>query len=125
MRHEFTKATKKAALTRSGGICEASGSVYGLEPETRCTTSLALGVEFDHYPKSALDDDSAGLDNCVACCPKHHRFKTSNYDIPMQAKGKRIRRNFGPIEDRKKRKAIPSPANHKWPSRKFETRRKP
>jgi len=123
-RLEFSKATRKAALLRSGGICEAMGTVYGLEPENRCTTSLALGVEFDHYPKSALDEDSNGLDNCVACCPAHHKFKTRTYDIPMQAKGRRIRRELGPEELRKKRKAIPSPANHKWPSRKFASRRK-
>lgn len=122
-RLEFSKGTRKAALIRSGGVCEAIGSVYGLEPETRCTTSLALGVEFDHYPKSALDEDSNGLDNCVACCPAHHRFKTRTYDIPMQAKGRRIRRELGPEELRKKRKPIPKPANFKWPSRKFESRR--
>ncbi len=123
-RLEFSKATRKAALMRSGGICEAMGAVYGLEPEIRCTASLAFGVEFDHYPKSALDEDSNGLDNCVACCPAHHKHKTRTYDIPMQAKGRRIRRELGPEELRKKRKAIPSPSNHKWPSRKFASRRK-
>lgn len=30
-----------------------------------------------------------------------------------------------PRKAKEKRKAIPSPANHVWPSRKFETRRKP
>jgi 5-methylcytosine-specific restriction protein A len=123
-RLEFSKATRKAALIRSGGICEAMGAVYGLEPGERCTASLAYGVEYDHYPKSALDEDSNGLDNCVACCPAHHKHKTRTYDIPMQAKGRRIRRALGPEELRKKRKAIPSPAHHKWPSRKFESRRK-
>lgn len=124
MRHEFTKKTKQAALRRSEGICEAMGTVYGLEAGERCTTPLAYGVEYDHYPKSALDEDSSGLDNCVACCPAHHKHKTRTYDIPMHAKGRRIRREIGPEELRKKRKAIPSPANHKWPSRKFESRRK-
>lgn len=123
-RLEFSKSTRKAALVRSGGVCEAMGAVYGLEPGERCMTSLAYGVEYDHYPKSALDEDSNGLDNCVACCPAHHKHKTRTYDIPMQAKGRRIRRELGPEELRKKRKAIPSPANHKWPSRKFASRRK-
>lgn len=123
-RYEFPKSVKQAALRRSGGICEAIGVVYGLPEGVRCTASLAEGFEADHYPKSALDEDSNGLDNCVACCPAHHKFKTRNYDIPMQAKGRRIRRELGPEELRKKRKSIPSPANHKWPSRKFASRRK-
>ena len=122
-RHEFRKSTKQAALKRSGGICEAMGSVYGLEPKTRCTASLAAGVEFDHYPKSALDDDSDGLDNCVACCPAHHRFKTSTYDIPMQAKGKRIRRQADPETRRQTRHPIRS--NRKIASRPFPQRGKP
>ena len=123
-RLEFSKATRKAALVRSGGVCEAIGVVYGLEPGERCTALLSYGVDFDHYPKSALDEESNGLDNCVACCRKCHSFKTRTYDIPMQAKGRRIRRELGPEELRKKRKAIPSPANHKWPSRPFTSRRK-
>lgn len=119
-RHEFRKATKQAALRRSGGVCEAVGVVYGLEPGERCGASLSMGVDFDHYPKSALDDDSDGLDNCVACCRPHHKFKTFSYDVPMQAKGRRIRRQMDP-ETRKrskhKIKSKPLVSRGRWPKK--------
>ncbi len=117
MRHEFSKATKKAALLRSGGVCEASGTVYGLQPETRCTTSLGLGVEFDHYPLPAHAENSATVENCQAVCPAHHKYKTRTYDIPIEAKLKRIQREHGPVEFRKKRKKIARPANGGWPAK--------
>lgn len=91
MRYEFSKAIKRAALKRSGGLCEGHGPVYGLDAGQRCNAPLSHGVEFDHYPVPATDKGSDTLDNCVACCPVCHRFKTSHYDVPMQAKGKRIR----------------------------------
>lgn len=52
-----------------------------------------------------------------------HKKKTA-LDRKLIAKSNRILRANGPVELRKKRKTIPSPANHKWPSRKFESRRK-
>ena len=96
MRHEFSRQTKRDALARAGAgkpgeaLCEAVGEVYGLEPGRRCNVPLARGVEFDHYPLPAGDRDSDGLDNCVACCPTCHRWKTSHYDVPVLAKGKRV-----------------------------------
>lgn len=89
-RHEFSKATKREALKRSGGRCEAVGEVYGLEPGQRCNAPLAHGVEFDHYPAPATDKGSDTLNNCVSSCKTCHRFKTATYDVPMQAKGKRV-----------------------------------
>jgi 5-methylcytosine-specific restriction protein A len=90
-RHNFSQAVKKAAKARSGGYCEASGSVYGLEPGQRCNAPLAgKRVEIDHYPIPATDEGSDVLENAVACCVKCHAHKTATYDIPMQAKGKRI-----------------------------------
>lgn len=122
-RLEFSKSTRKAALIRSGGICEAMGVVYGLEPGERCTASLAYGVEYDHYPLSALDEASNGLENCVACCPAHHKHKTRTYDIPMQAKGKRIRRELDPETRRQTRNPIPHNPSRKIASRGFPKRR--
>lgn len=89
-RYEFSKQTKREALQRSGKRCEAVGTVYGLEPGERCFAPLDRGVEFDHYPAPATDPGSDTLENCVSCCPACHRFKTSTYDVPMQAKGKRV-----------------------------------
>lgn len=90
MRHEFSKPTKREALKRSNGLCEAVGTVYGLDPGQRCNAPLSHGVEFDHYPVPATERDSDGLDNCVACCRACHSFKTRTLDIPIQAKTKRV-----------------------------------
>lgn len=89
-RHEFSKPTKRQAMKRSDGRCEALGEVYGLKAGERCNAPLSHGVEFDHYPAPATDKGSDTLDNCVACCRACHSRKTAAYDIPMQAKGKRI-----------------------------------
>lgn len=89
-RSEFSKPTKREALKRSCGLCEAVGQLYGLPFGQRCNAPLSRGVEFDHYPIAATEPDSDGLENCVACCPTCHRFKTSHYDVPAQAKSKRV-----------------------------------
>ena len=90
MRSEFSKPTKREALKRSDGLCEAVGTVYGLDPGQRCNAPLSHGVEFDHYPVPATERDSDGLENCVACCRTCHSHKTRTFDIPIQAKTKRV-----------------------------------
>ena len=90
MRYEFSKPTKREALKRSGGLCEAIGERYGLGPGQRCNAPLAYGVEFDHYPVPATEKDSDGIENCVAACRKCHAYKTRTFDIPVQAKTKRV-----------------------------------
>lgn len=89
-RYEFSKQTKREALRRSEGLCEAVGAVYGLGPGQRCNAPLSHGVEFDHYPAPATDKGSDTLENCVAACRTCHRTKTSSFDVPMQAKAKRV-----------------------------------
>ena len=89
-RHEFKKPTKRDALKRSNGKCEAIGEVYGLAPGQRCNAPLSRGVQFDHWPLPATDFGSDTLDNCVAVCIQCHSYKTRTYDTPMQAKGKRV-----------------------------------
>lgn len=90
-RHNFSQAVKKAAKARAAGYCEAEGEVYGLEPGQRCNALLAgKRVEIDHYPIPATDEGSDELSNAVTCCTKCHGHKTTQYDIPMQAKGKRL-----------------------------------
>lgn len=112
-RHEFSKPTKREALKRSEGRCEAIGEVYGLEPGQRCNAPLSHGVEFDHYPVPATDKGSDTLDNCVAACKTCHSFKTRSYDIPMQAKGKRVSdRNLG-IRPPSQLRSAPFPARQK------------
>lgn len=90
-RHNFSPKVKRQARERSGGFCEASGVVYGLQPGQRCNVPLeGKRVEIDHYPIPATEEGSDVLENAVACCTKCHGFKTASYDIPMQAKGKRV-----------------------------------
>jgi hypothetical protein len=84
-RREFTKATKRAALARSGGLCEAVGEWYGLPAGQRCGVPLACGVEFDHIDLDANSKDNS-LENCAAICRRCHGWKTRNRDIPLAAK---------------------------------------
>ena len=85
MRAEFTKQTKRSALKRAEGKCEAVGPIYGLEQSQRCNMPLSYGVEFDHWDLEANSHD-ASLENCVAVCKRCHAFKTRNHDIPKAAK---------------------------------------
>lgn len=96
-RHNFSAKVKRQARERSGGFCEAEGAVYGLPEGQRCNASLdGKRVEIDHYPIPATDEGSDVLENAVACCTDCHGLKTASYDIPMQAKGKRVSdRNLG------------------------------
>lgn len=81
----FDKKTKRQALERSGGKCEAAGTIYGLEEGQRCNAPLSFGVEFDHWDLEANSKDKS-LANCVASCPRCHKFKTAKHDIPKAAK---------------------------------------
>lgn len=89
-RNEFTKATMRAALLRSGKQCEAVGPWYGLPEGTRCTADLGYGVQFDHIVLDANSKDNS-LDNCAAVCLRCHRHKTARHDIPLAAKTVRQR----------------------------------
>jgi hypothetical protein len=114
-RNEFTKETKKAALARSGNLCEARGAWYGLEDGQRCNTPLAYGVEFDHIILDANSHDNS-LENCAAVCPRCHRWKTTHRDIPLAAKTKRQQKKHLGIK--KPRAIIPGSRVSKW-KRKF------
>lgn len=84
-RKEFTAKTRKAALKRSGGICEAAGDWYGLPADQRCGNLLAYGVNYDHLILDANSHDNS-LENCRSVCPKCHDWKTANRDTPLAAK---------------------------------------
>ena len=102
-REEFSKPVRREALRRSNGYCEAIGVVYGLKSGERCNTSLSKGVEFDHYPIRAADGGPGTLENCVAVCLACHRHKTTTFDIPNAAKGKRVSdRHTGVVSRRRK-----------------------
>lgn len=88
-RREFSKATKRDALKRNGGLCEASGTLYGLENGQRCNAPLSGGVNFDHVVR-ACDGGNNSLSNCAAVCKVCHDHKTRTFDVPQAAKGKRM-----------------------------------
>lgn len=111
-RHEFSRATKRAALERSGHRCEAEGTRYGFEPGQRCNCHLSLGVQFDHNIPDQLGGDNS-LSNCMAICVQCHKFKTRN-DIQQIRKSDRQRdRNSGVIRPAGKIKSAPFPKSTK------------
>lgn len=101
-RREFTKPTKRAALTRSGGVCEGVGPWYGLPENMRCNTPLSHGVQFDHIDLDANSKDNS-LENCAAVCPACHKYKTSKFDVPKAAKTLRQQDKHKGITKRKGR----------------------
>lgn len=104
-RNEFTAKTRKAALKRSIGICEAVGDWYGLPASQRCANLLSYGVEYDHLILDANSKDNS-LENCRAVCPKCHDHKTRTRDIPTAAKT--VAQSLMGMKTRPKQ-SIPSP----------------
>lgn len=84
-RPEFSKVTRREARSRSNGFCEATGTLYGLEPGKRCNGQLSKGVEFDHVLAASNGGDNS-LSNCLAVCLVCHAFKTRRHDTPRAAK---------------------------------------
>jgi 5-methylcytosine-specific restriction endonuclease McrA len=109
MRNEFSKQTKRDALKRAGGRCEAVGTMYGLPPGLRCAALLSYGVEFDHIILDANSKDNR-LENCAAVCVKCHKWKTAKHDTPKAAKT---------LRQQDKHNGIAGP-KRKWASRPFQ-----
>ena len=80
MRREFPAKVKVAAFERAGGCCEMCG--VKIRPGN--------GPEYDHGVPAALGG-SGELDNCIVACRTCHGLKTTTRDVPMIAKGKRVR----------------------------------
>jgi hypothetical protein len=113
-RREFTKPTRREALKRAKGRCEAVGEWYGLEPGKRCETPLAHGVEFDHVDLDANSRDNS-LENCAAVCIPCHRHKTAKHDIPLAAKTLRQQDKFNGI--RRSSRPLPGSKASGWRKR--------
>lgn len=118
-RAEFKKPTKREALRRSGGLCEAVGTMYGLDEGQRCNASLGYGVEFDHVILDANSKDNS-LENCAAVCVKCHKHKTRTHDIPKAAKTRRQEDKFGLGIKKPSRFPKPPPGYNYW-TRRIET----
>ncbi len=83
MRKEFSAKVRRAALARSGGICEDVTAGY------RCHSKLGPGnVEYDHQIPDQLGGQPT-LENCICLCRAHHKIKTTTQDVPAIAKAKR------------------------------------
>lgn len=106
MRAEFSKQTKRLALKRSGGLCEASGPMYGLRLFQVCGSQLSYGVEFDHVVLAANGGDNS-LENCAAVCKRCHSHKTRTHDTPLAAKTVRQRDKIGLGIKRRASRPIP------------------
>lgn len=118
-RREFTKETKRLALKRSKGKCEASSPMYGIT-DGRCNAPLGYGVEFDHILLAANGGDNS-LENCAAVCKRCHSHKTRTHDIPMAAKTVRMQDKLG--LGIRKRSTFPKPPpgyEYVWATRRYE-----
>jgi len=87
-RREFSTRVRKEALRRSGGLCEAVGKRYGLEPGQRCEAPLSHGVQFDHERPDWYNGEPT-LENCRAVCRQCHKHATHQVDAPRMAKARR------------------------------------
>ena len=74
-RKEFSVKTRRQALERSQGHCEASGPIYGLPSGKRCCAPLSAGVDFDHFPVRAADGGDNSLANVIT-----HPFGRPRFD---------------------------------------------
>ncbi len=80
MRREFPAKVKEAAWARCRGHCE------------NCTRPLRPGdINYDHRIADGIGGEPT-LDNCAVLCKGCHGAKTAKLDVPLIAKGKRIRR---------------------------------
>lgn len=117
-RNEFTKPTKREALKRSQGACEAVGEWYGLKPGQRCGMPLSRGVQFDHIILDANSHDNS-LGNCASVCVPCHEYKTRKHDIPLAAKTVRQRDKAMGIT-KTKRAWKPPGMEYNWATRRYE-----
>lgn len=109
-RAEFDKATKKAALKRAAGKCEAVGTWYGLKPGKRCEAPLGYGFDFDHIILDANSKDNS-LENCACVCRVCHKKKTTKHDIPLAAKTVRQQDKHRGI---RKKSSMPGSRDSPW-----------
>lgn len=104
MRLEFPQKVKAQAFVRAAGKCEGPN----------CGARLTLGKhEFDHDLACDLGGDNS-LENCVVLCTPCHKAKTAKHDMPLIAKGRRIRKREMGI---KKRSTFPCSKDSKFKKR--------
>lgn len=118
----FGNKVRRAALERAAGRCEASGPFYNRPFDDRCTIALVpKGYQFDHFFRWA-DGGESTLENCRVVCLACHDWKTRNIDTPWAAKSKRIGRQDGPVELRRKPRVTIRSRPSVWAKRKMQSR---
>lgn len=95
-RQEFSKATKRAAWERCGGICECG-----------CKKKIQR-AEYDHIVAAALGGSNS-LDNCQVLTRACHAKKSNKHDKPSIAKAVRIIEKRAGL--RKTKRPIPKRVN--------------
>lgn len=113
-RRKFSKQQRADFLTLHKAIC-----YWCLQPITDDAWDVEHVLARELMPGKDADADG----NLKPIHRKDCHKKKTALDRKLIAKSNRIIRQANP-ETRKKRKAIPSPANHKWASRPFASRRK-
>lgn len=86
-RLEFTSATKREALARSGGICECRRIPHVFDVACGCALGPA-NTFFEHIVCDQLNPDNS-IENCAVLTRTCWKFKTAEYDLPVIAKAKR------------------------------------
>jgi 5-methylcytosine-specific restriction protein A len=84
-RQEFSKSTRREAMTRSNGLCE------GILPDgAKCSVNLwQKSRHFDHIIPCGIGGTNE-LSNCQVLCIQCHGAKTQKIDIPIIAKARRV-----------------------------------
>ncbi len=85
-RRHFTKETQRAALKRSGGICECHLMPHIFS--VPCGLKLGTGNTFFEHINADRSDNS--LENAACLTRNCWRYKTSFYDQPIIAKVRRV-----------------------------------
>jgi len=86
-RREFTMQTKREAYERSGGLCEC----HLIPGHVGCGAVLHPGfIFFEHIIQCDMGGDNS-LENCAVLTKTCWKAKTAGIDLPLIAKGRRIR----------------------------------
>lgn len=121
-RKEFSQATRKRAMKRSKGRCEAVGIKYGLPQDQRCNAPIDdKSVEYDHFAEEYLTHDNS-IENAKAVCHICHKYKTRR-GSKERAKMKRLEKDrLNQNNERKSQRDKPKP-KYNWPKgRKLKSR---
>lgn len=117
-RLEFSRATRRDALIRSGKVCEAVGERFGHAPDSRCCNDLSYGVEFHHDTEAEMGGDNS-LGNCLAICKPCHRYVTRLFIKELRHSDRVRDRNNGTLKPSARGLRKPPGTTYNWRSRRY------